>query len=195
MADMCSVTYKIVGDGPRVKSIYKVLQYMERRKTAVVKNTWGKMWLGCLVAKLGGDCEACGCRGVITGFWLEDTDEYVLTIEQETDWREQADVRHLITQLFRGVKVYYQELRSGMSAFITNDANGRYFPERYFIDSHEDWYFFATIEEVAAFAEVVVGHDVKPELNIIYNALLDYQDEHYEDDEVFYSLHEIEVVR
>ena len=37
MADMCKVTYKIAGDGQQVKSIYKVLQYMERRKTAVVR--------------------------------------------------------------------------------------------------------------------------------------------------------------
>ena len=159
----------------------------------MAKNTWGKMWLGCFVAKLGGDYESCGCRGVITNFYYEDTTEEVLVIEQETDWREQVDVRLLLTQLFPGIKVYFQELRSGMSAFITNDTTGQYFPERYFIDSHEDWYFFCSIEEVAAFAEEVVGHAVKPELNVIYNALLDYQEEH-EDEGLWYDVMEVEVI-
>ena len=189
MADMCEVTYKLAGDRRAIKTVYEVLRYMERRKTAVVKNRWGKMWLGCMVNRLGGDCEACGCRGVIVDYWYEGDDEEVLTIVQETEWREQAEVRAFLERVFPKMKVYYLENRSGLSAVLTNDEQGRYFEERYFVDSYEDWYFFSTIDEVAEFAEEVTRQRVAHDIHAVYRALMEYSEAHEDE---WYEVREVE---
>lgn len=44
---------------------------MEKRKTSILPNGFGKMWLGNLVYKLGGDWEKLRCRGEITDFSLD----------------------------------------------------------------------------------------------------------------------------
>ena len=49
MPNWCDTSYKCVGDLKEVKSLHKVLKYMEKRKTSILKNGFGKMWLGNLV--------------------------------------------------------------------------------------------------------------------------------------------------
>ena len=49
MPNWCDTSYKCVGDLKEVKSLHKVLKYMEKRKTSLLSNGFGKMWLGNLV--------------------------------------------------------------------------------------------------------------------------------------------------
>ena len=135
MPNWCDTSYKCVGDLKEVKSLHKVLKYMEKRKTSILKNGFGKMWLGNLVHKLGGDWEKSRCRGEITDFSL---DGNVLTINQETAWCEQEGVRQIIEKTYPSIQVYFTEQEPGCGVFYTNDASGDYFPERYFLDSYED---------------------------------------------------------
>ena len=86
MPNWCSTSYKCVGDLKEVKSLHKILKYIDKRKTTILKNGFGKWWLGNLVHKLGGDWEKYRCRGEITDYFL---DGNVLTINQETAWCEQ----------------------------------------------------------------------------------------------------------
>ena len=102
MPNWCDTSYKCVGDLKEVKSLHKVLKYMEKRKTSILKNGFGKMWLGNLVHKLGGDWEKSRCRGEITDFSL---DGNVLTINQETAWCEQEGVRQIIEKTYPSIKV------------------------------------------------------------------------------------------
>lgn len=46
MPNWCDCTYKCVGDLKEVKSLYKILKYIDRRKTSIEKNGFGKWWLG-----------------------------------------------------------------------------------------------------------------------------------------------------
>lgn len=78
MPNWCNCTYKCVGELKEVKSLHKNLKYIDKRKTSILKNGFGKWWLGNLVTKLGGDWEKYRCRGEITGYELNDN---VLTIE------------------------------------------------------------------------------------------------------------------
>ena len=57
MPNWCSTTYKCVGDLKEIKSLHKILKYIDKRKTTILKNGFGKWWLGNLVHKLGGDCK------------------------------------------------------------------------------------------------------------------------------------------
>lgn len=190
MPNWCDCTYKCVGGLKEVKSLHKVLKYIDKRKTSILKNGFGKWWLGNLVTKLGGDWEKYRCRGEITDYSL---DGNVLTINQSTAWCEQEGVRQIIEEKFPSIKVYYQEQETGCGVFYTNDASGDYFPERFFLDTGEDWEYFETIEEVAQYVSGIIGKEVEPEKNAIGEALDEYMEEQ-DDEDVWYSFHEFEVV-
>ena len=192
MPNWCDTSYKCVGVPKEVRKLNSVLKYMEKRKTSILSNGFGKMWLGNLVHKLGGNWEELRCRGEITDFSL---DGNVLTINQQTAWCEQEGVREIIEKSFPSIKVYYMEQESGCEVFCTNDASGEYFPERYFLDSYEDWEYFETIDDAAKFVSRIVGFEVEADINSIDKALDDYVEKHEEENEdVFYSFHEIKVV-
>ena len=192
MPNWCDTSYKCVGDPKEVRKLNSVLKYMEKRKTSILSNGFGKMWLGNLVYKLGGNWEELRCRGEITDFSL---DSNVLTINQQTAWCEQEGVRLIIEQTFPSIKVYYMEQESGCEVFCTNDASGEYFPERYFLDSFEDWEYFETLDDAAKFVSKIIGHEVEPSADAIDKALDNYVEEHEEENEdIFYSFHEFKVV-
>ena len=52
MANMAEVSYKLVGDKKEIKAVYNALKYMDKRKAPIVKNGWGKLWIGCLITKI-----------------------------------------------------------------------------------------------------------------------------------------------
>lgn len=190
MPNWCDTSYKCVGEPKEVKSLHKVLKYIDKRKTSIIENGFGKWWLGNLVTKLGGDWEKYRCRGEITDYSL---DGNVLTINQSTAWCEQEGVRQIIEKKFPSIKVYYQEQETGCGVFYTNDASGEYFPERFFLDTGEDWEYFETIEEAARYVSGIIGREVRPEKNAIEEALGEYMEEQ-EDEDIWYSFHEFEVV-
>lgn len=175
-----------------VKSLYNVLNYIDKRKTTILKNGFGKWWLGNLVHKLGGDWEKYRCRCEITDYSL---DGNVLTINQETACCEQEGVRQIIEEKFPSIKVYFMEEEPGCGVFYTNDASGSYFPERFFLDSYEDCEYFETIEDAAKYVSEIVGHKVEAGVNAVSQALDDYIEEHEEDNpDLFYSFHEFAVI-
>ena len=181
MANMAEVSYKLVGDKKQVKTIYKTLRYMEKRKTPVEKNGWGKLWLGCLISKLGGDWEKYSCRGEILDF---DYDKEVLTINMETAWTEQNGVRVFLQQTFPNIQIYYIEEEPGCDIFQTNDSDGFYFPERYFLDSMgDDSDYYETIEQVASAVSQIIGRKIEST-----------EDHEEEDEDLFYYLHEFKYV-
>ena len=67
-----------------------------------------------------------------------------------------------------------------------------YFPDRYFLDSYDDWYYWERIEDAAKHVSGIVGHEVEPTVKAIDEALEDYMEEH-EDEDIFYSFHEFQV--
>ena len=192
MPNWCDTTYKCVGDLKEVRALHKILKYIDRRKTTIVRNGFGKWWLGHLVTKLGGKWEDYRCRGEITGYSF---DGDVLEITQYTAWCEQEGVRRIIQEKFPGIKVYYREEEPGCEVYYTNDTTGDYFPETYFLDSYDEQRYFETIEEVAESVSEIVGCAVEATVNAIQEALEKYvEQKENEGEEVFYSLHEFQVI-
>lgn len=173
-----------------VKELHKVLKYIDKRKTTIVKNGFGKWWLGNLVTKLGGDWEKYCCRGEITDYSFEGN---VVTIYQSTAWCEQEGVRHCIEDKFPSIKVYYREEEPGCGVFYTNDDTGEYFPERYFLDCYEDPQYWRTIEEAAIWVSEKVGHTIEANFKAIEDALEQYVEVQDNPDDEFYSFHEFQI--
>lgn len=192
MPNWCDTTYKCVGDPKEVRALHKILKYIDRRKTTIVRNGFGKWWLGNLVTKLGGKWEDYCCRGEITGYSF---DGDVLEITQYTAWCEQEGVRRIIQEKFPSIKVYYREEEPGCGVYYTNDTTGNYFPETYFLDSYDEQQYFETIEEAAESVSEIVGCAVEATVNAIQEALEKYvEQKENEGEEVFYSLHEFKVI-
>lgn len=195
MSNTCFTTYKVVSENKKdVTKLFKTIQRLEKRKTPLVKNGWydPKLWLGCLVKALGGDPNKVYCRGTITFYQMEDD---VLTLNTETAWAEMSETRHFIESCFPGMKIYYIEEESGCEIFNTNDSEGIYFKDRYYLDGFDDSEYFETLEEAAKYVKDIVGHDVEADFDVIDKALNAYMEEHEEDDpDCYYSFHEFKEV-
>ena len=194
MSNTCFTTYKVVSENKKdVTKLFKTIKRLDGRKTPLVKNGWydPKLWLGCLVKALGGDPNKVYCRGTITFYEMEDD---VLTLHTETAWAEMSETRHFIESCFPGMKIYYIEEESGCEIFNTNDSEGIYFKDRYYLDGFDDSEYFETLEEAAVYVKEIVGHEVEATVKAIDKALSDYVEEHEEDDpDCYYSFHEFKV--
>ena len=185
MPNWASVTYEYVGDPKDIRRLNGALMYIDKRKTTIVPNGFGKWWLGNLVTKLGGNWEDYPCRGEITSYSLEDAS--TLMIWQNTAWGEQEGVRRIIEEKLPSIKVYFQEEEPGCGLFATNSFE--HFPERYLLDGNEEPLYFETIDEAAKCVADIVGHPVESNVEAIDQALDDYLEVH-EDDDTWYSFHE-----
>ena len=195
MSNTCFTTYKVVSENKKdVTKLFKTIKRLDGRKTPLVKNGWydPKLWLGCLVKALGGDPQKVYCRGTITFYEMEDD---VLTLNTETAWAEMSETRHFIESCFPCMKIYYIEEESGCERFYTNDSEGIYFKDLYYLDGFDDSEYFETLEEAAKYVKEIVGHEVEADLKAIDKALSDYVEEHEEDDpDCYYSFHEFKEV-
>ena len=190
MANNCDTTYKCVGNPKEIQAQYNVIKRNVNRKKPRVKNGFGTLWLGCIIDALGGNWNEYHCRGEILDFNM-DSDATMITINQDTAWCEQEGFRQFIEERFPTIKVYYQEQEPGCGVFNTNSFD--YFPEKYFIDSYEDLFYWEKIEDAAKHVSGIVGHEVEASVQAIDNALDSYIEEH-EDEDLFYSFHEFQLV-
>ena len=185
MPNWASVTYECVGDPKDIRLLHDALKYIDKRKTTIVPNGFGKWWLGNLVTKLGGNWEQYPCRGDITSYSLEN--DTTLMIWQNTAWGEQEGVRRIIEEKLPSIKVYFQEEEPGCGLFATNSFE--HFLERYLLDSYDEPLYFETINEAAKCVSDIVGHPVEQSVEAIDQALDDYLEVH-EDNDTWYSFHE-----
>lgn len=190
MANQSDVVYKCIGDPKEVRSLYKIINANDKRKTSRVKNGFGTLWIGNIIDALGEDWEKLRCRGEIIGYHIENN---LLTINQSTAWCEQEGFRECIEKKFPSIKVYYRDEEPGCDVYYTNDADRNYFPERYLLNNNDEPLYFNTIEEAAEYVSGIVNQKVEANMEAIEKALDNYEEEH-EDDDVYFSFHEFQVV-
>lgn len=192
MPNWCETIYKVTGAPKEVRSLYEIISENSKRKEPRVRNGFGNLWLRCIIDQLGFDWEKYRCRGEILDFTLE---EDMLTIVQMTAWCEQEGFRQCIEEKYPNVRVYFLEEEPGCCVYVTNDACGEYFPERYHLDSPEESMHFETIEEAAEYVESLAGRKVKPTMQSIEKILDGYMKRKEEEDPDFYCyFHEIRVI-
>ena len=186
MANTCFTVYKCVGKREQLDELAEALHKIIDLGMSVVENKWGKTWLGWLVSALYGNADAYTLRGKICDY---NYDGEVLTITQETEWEEQRGLRIFLKERFPKIDIYYKDEEPGTEVFVTNDAEGRFFPFRYLLEANDDMLYFHSLEEAAKAVTEIVGHKVAAEEEKIDDALDDYMEEHEED---FFSFHHFE---
>ena len=189
MANMASVAYAIEGSEESLKKIaealitavhskdkrYEMYQAAEYLKLPIVEGE----------TRLGGEISEEPAWDKNTGalrFWSEER------------WGLQ-DFAELLEKQFPDIKVYWIVEECGCEVYYTNDREGKYFPERYWVDTCiDDIYnseYFKTEEDVYKWLDKLTYGRVKSEEDVEkFNA--DYEDS---DDscENYIYVHEFEV--
>ena len=186
----CAYVFK-AKDQKQAKDLFDKIDSLAKMEEPHVSNGFGVLWMGCLVNLLGGDWDKVYCRGEIIDYNLIDDRVYMYC---DTAWGEMPEFRHFIEENYPESKGFYQVEECGNDVYITNDADGVYFPDRYCLDFFDGIEYFETIEEAAEYVGEIIGKDLKPDCAEINKAIDDYMEEHDNSDESWMSFHEFEVL-
>ena len=181
MPNWCNTSYVIEGDVEEVKSLYETMKELQERKTPLVKNDFGKTWLGCLVNALGGDWNDIYCRGDWNDLeMIEDT----LRFSTQTAWGTCNEAFDFIREKFPSLSYLYQSEESGMGEYWTNDVEGKYFTDKYIVnlytpDEEYEEERFTDLSGAFEYLEEISGQPIKSKQDV--NAFVEQWQKENED--------------
>lgn len=186
MANIASVAYAIEGSEESLKKIAEAII-----KAVHSKDKRYEMYQAAEYLKLP------ITDGISLGGEIEDEPELengVLRFWSEERWGLQ-DFADLLEEKFPDIKVYWIVEEPGCEVYCTNDWEGKYFPERYYVDTCiDDIYnseYFQTEEAAYAWLDKLTNGRVKSKEDVEkFNA--DYEDSGT-DDVNFIYVHEFEI--
>lgn len=187
MPNWCNVTYAVTGNPDSIKELYNVIKDLSKRKTLLVPNGFGLLWLGCIITKLGGNWKDIYCRGKVLDFKY-DTKQKVLFLYIEAAWSEPKEFRLFLQSILSGLYIYYVAEEPGMEIYETNDKDGKYFPAKYLVEDENESAYFDTFEKLQEYLEPIFGtkpHDYEEARILVDN---------YNRNEEYLSLHKFKIV-
>lgn len=190
MANMASVAYAIEGSQDSLTRIKEAINKAVNNKD----DKKYEEYITCLNLgfteeelekhRLGGEMyEEVEIKDDVLRFWAEER------------WGLQ-DFEELLRQKFSDIKVYWIVEECGCGVYCTNDREGKYFPERYWVDTAQDDIYqseyFKTEEAMYEWLSKITNGRVKSKEDVEeFNS--DYEDSGT-DDENFIYIHEFEIV-
>ena len=164
---------------------------LEKRQKPSVQKGFGTTWLGCLVEALGESWEKIYCRGTWDNLKFNGE---VLTFNTETAWSPCNEMFDMVCEKYPTLRYFYQSEEPGMCEYWTNDDEGKYFPDRYYVDvctSEEEYYseYFQDLESVYDWLEDICEVQVKSRQDV--NAIVKQWKEENED--AYCSIHEYQI--
>lgn len=132
MANICLVSYVIEGNRRTLKRISEAINGA-LQGTVPIKKDSSNSWQGNVLAALNIKVRQCDD---IRGFFYEEPvlKGNVLKFNCEEKWNR-GDFAELLEHKFPSLSVYWIAEESGCDIFETNDADGKYFAERYWVDT------------------------------------------------------------
>lgn len=187
MANMASVSYRIEGPRETLEKINDAIL-----KAMPQKEHWDE-WEACI--NLGfteGELDGKRLGGEISE--EPSLGESTLEFYAEERWGLQ-DFNELLEKKFPEIKVYWIVEESGCEVYATNDKEGKYFPERYWVDTAvNDQYqseYFKTEEGMFKWLSELLKQPISS-----YKDLEAWNEQHEEltdDDMNFISIHQFDV--
>lgn len=191
MANWASTSYRIEGSKEDLEKVYNVIdEFMSERRKPTEVNASSE-WEGNIIKALGATDEQMK-NNYLRGFIEEyEMDGDIIRIEAEEAWGT-TDYRQVLAQLMPELTIYYIVEEPGCEVYATNDADGKYFPERFYVDAYinGDYQseYFETEEQAMTYVANLLG---KKEVS--KNELENWNECHEEDNNFIY-IHEFEIV-
>lgn len=188
MANMASVAYAIEGSEESLKWIQQAIKDAIESKESFYEEYLACKNLGFLEKEL----ENKRLGGEISD--IPELDNGVLHFWAEERWGLQ-NFNELLEKKFPGIKVYWRVEECGCGLYCTNDKEGVYFPERYWVDTCIDGEYqseyFITEKGVYDWLEDITKGRVKNEEDVnSFNS--DYEDSDACDENFIY-IHKFDV--
>lgn len=185
MANWASVRYRIEGKQEDLQKIYDQYQTLLSKKQSE-KGDDKLIWESEITDGLGIDSKNSSLRGYILK--CKFTDES-LSVEAEEAW-VLTDFRHLLESHYKDMNIYYMLEEPCCDVYVTNDAEGKYFPTRIVVDIRikevEEHKEFTNKKEALDY----VAHTLKRDALTVED--IDKWNEVHEDD--YIGFHEYEVM-
>ncbi|MBR1932230.1 MAG: hypothetical protein IJ841_00885 [Prevotella sp.] len=184
MPNWCQTSYTIEGNPLEITTFVHLLKELEQTADSAATQDYGRLRMEDVVTKLGGDSSVIYCRGKITDFQER---RGLLLLDAESAWIEMVEWRHFIASRFPSFRFYYVAEESGNALYLTNDREGKYYHDRYFLDDIEGGSrYFETLQEACEYVSTLTGRSVS-NVNAIKNAIAEYCDQEGYDDISFYE--------
>lgn len=191
MANWASTSYRIEGSKEDLEKVYNVIdEFMSERRKPVQVDASNE-WEGNIIRALGATDEQMK-NNYLRGFIEEyEMDGDIIRIEAEEAWGT-TDFRYVLAQLMPELTIYYIVEEPGCEVYATNDAEGKYFPERFYVDAYVNGdyqsEYFDTEEQAMTYVANLLGKQ-----EVSKNELENWNECHEEDDNFIY-IHEFEII-
>ena len=117
MPNWCNTTMVCTGEG--AKNLLSIIESCEKKE--LHKSDFGNLWLGNIVIAMGLEWEKIFCRGSITSYEYDDSDETPeLSIDYDSAWNPCYELMGAIRRMFN-VELTYISEEPGCELFRTND--------------------------------------------------------------------------
>lgn len=187
MPNWCFTQYVAEGPKEQLRRLHETMVTIAAMPfPGLIENDFGSAWLGNLVMTLGVDPREESyfrCRGEYNVYDFDDKSSDTLLFDTTTAWCEADDTRRLIEKIFPGVHLYFISEEFGCGYWETNDVQGKYFRDRYFLrtedDDATDEHYFETLEELADAVMGLTGLSGLSSFEECEQALENYRDSDY----------------
>lgn len=150
MSNPAFTSVYLEGERRELRSLYEKMKRLQDRKKPLVENGfyYPQRWLGNLVTRLGGDYHDVYCRGTWSDLKLSKDYLYFFT---ETASQPPFKLLKLIKNVYSSLSFYFEAEGDDWDCLLTNDAEGKYYPYRYLVDSDMGYEYFVELKEVCQF--------------------------------------------
>ena len=191
MANWASTSYAIEGNKSDLESVFNVINDFVKSNVKPVEANASKEWEGNIVKALGASEEQMKnnyLRGFIQTYEIIDG---VLYIEAEEAWGA-TDFRHLLAKLMPELTIHYIVEECGCEVYATNDCDGKYFTESYYVDICIDGDYFSEYFDTEKQVLAYVAQLLKKESVTMKD--IDEWNEEQDDNENYIYVHEFKYV-
>ena len=191
MANWASTSYAIEGNKSDLERVSNVINDFVKSNVKPVEANASKEWEGNIVKALGASEEQMKnnyLRGFIQTYEIIDG---VLYIEAEEAWGA-TDFRHLLAKLMPKLTIYYIVEECGCEVYATNDCDGKYFTESYYVDICIDGDYFSEYFDTEKQVLAYVAQLLKKESVTMKD--IDEWNEEQDDNENYIYVHEFKYV-
>ena len=190
MANLCLTSYVIEGKKKEIQDLFNKLNSLITSEDSLKENHQGECPLGKVVELFGEDSKKICCRGEFNNLEIAESGLF-LYFNTETAWNDMPEVWDLVISQYSTLSYYFRAEECGMSYYVTNDADGKHFPERYIADT---WLYglryFEGIEEVCKHFEEITSVSVSG-MEELEDKACDFNSN---DEGKFFYIHQFEII-